>query len=212
MQKIILMLLVLLIPAAAYGAEPSPVRPHWSLELKGGRFAPVLENWSYYYGKRDMPVYEGTLAYKVLRQVEFGVGAGTARDKGQGYAPDHGTVSGEVVYELYPVNVFVLVRGVISENQWLVPYIGGGWTRMYYRERIQNQEKVRGSADGYHVRGGLQLLLDGIDRGAANNLSMDFGVYHTYLFVEAERTKVKDKATSDDLGGTAYLGGLLFEF
>jgi len=212
MQKIILILLALLVPAAAYGAEPSPGRPHWSLELKGGTFAPVLDNWSYYYGKRNMPEYEGALAYKVLRQIEVGVSAGTARDKGQGYAPGHGTVSGEVDYALYPVNVFVLARGVISEKQWLAPYIGGGWTRMYYRMKIQDQEAVRGSADGYHVRGGVQLLLDGIDRGAANNLSMDFGVYHTYFFVEAKRTKAKDKASSVDLGGTAYLLGLLFEF
>jgi hypothetical protein len=43
-------------------------------------------------------------------------------------------LNGEVDYDLYPVNVFVLVRGVINENQWLVPYIGGGWTRMYYHE------------------------------------------------------------------------------
>ena len=93
MQKIILMLLALLVPAAAYGAEPVPDRPHWSLELKGGTFAPVLDNWSHYYGKRSMPEYEGTLAYKVLRQVEVGVSAGTARDKGQGLAPGHGTVN-----------------------------------------------------------------------------------------------------------------------
>jgi hypothetical protein len=211
-KKIILILLALLAPAAVYSAEPFPGRPHWSLELKGGTFAPVLENWSLYYGKRNMPEYQGTLAYKVLRQVEVGIGAGTASDKGQGYALGHGTVSGEVVYELYPLNVFVLARGVISEKQWLVPYFGGGWTRMYYRERIQGQEKVRGSADGYHIRGGVQILLDGIDRSAANSIYMDFGVYHTYFFVEAERTKVRDKASSDDLGGTAYLMGLLFEF
>jgi hypothetical protein len=212
MLKIIMILFALLVPAAAYGEEPLPSRPHWSLELKGGTFAPVLDNWKHYYGNRSMPEYEGTLAYKVMRQVEIGVSAGTARDKGQGYAPVHGTLSGEVTYELYPINVFVLVRGIISEKQWLVPYVGGGWTRMYFREKIQDQGTVHGSADGYHFRGGLQLLLDGIDRSAANSLYMDFGVYHTYFFAEAERTKAKDKAVSVDLGGTAYLMGLLFEF
>jgi hypothetical protein len=212
MQKIILMLLALLVPAAVSGAEQLNDRPHWSLELKGGSFAPVLDNWSYYYGKRSMPEYEGTLAYKVLRQVEVGVSAGTARATGQGYAPVRGALSGQVDYEIYPVNVFVLVRGIISEKQWLVPYVGGGWTTIYYREKIQDQSSVRGSADGYHVRGGLQLLLDGIDRSAANSLFLDFGVYHTYFFVEAERTAAKDKASSTDLGGTSYLMGLLFEF
>jgi hypothetical protein len=207
-----MLILALIIPAFAHAADQQPGRPHWSLELKGGTFAPVLENWSQYYGRKDMPQYEGTLAYKVLRQVEVGVSAGTARDKGQGYAPVHGTVSGEVTYDLYPLNVFVLVRGVISEKQWLVPYVGGGWTRMYYRVKIQDQDTVRGSADGYHARGGLQLLLDGIDRSASNNLYMEFGIYHTYLFVEAEKTKAKYKPTSVELGGTAYLIGLLFEF
>ena len=126
--------------------------------------------------------------------------------------PGHGTLSGNVSYDLYPLNVFVLLRGVISERQWLVPYVGGGWTRIFYQDKIQDQNTVHGSADGYHLRGGLQLLLDGIDRDAANSLSMDYGVYHTYFFVEAERTKAKIKTASVDLGGTAYLMGLLFEF
>lgn len=208
----ILLLLVLIFPAASYGADPLLDHPHWSLEVKGGRFAPALENWAQYYGKRSMPEYEGTLAYKVLRQVELGVGAGTARDKGQAYAPLHRIASGDVTYQLYPLNVFVLVRGVISENQWLVPYLGGGWTRMYYQEKVQDQGTARGYADGYHVRGGLQFAVDLLDSSAANSMYMDYGVYHTYFFIEAERTKAKVKSVSVDLGGTAYLGGILFEF
>jgi hypothetical protein len=211
-KKIILLLLALTAPAVAYAEEPVHERPYWSLELKGGTFAPALDDWSRYYGKKDMPEYAGTLAYKVLRQVEIGVGGGSAKDRGQATAPIHGTLSGDVSYKLYPLNVFVLVRGIISENQWVVPYIGGGWTRMYYRQSVEGQGEVRGSADGYHVRGGLQLSLDNIDESAADNLYSEEGVYHTYLFIEAERTKAKVRSLSVDLGGTAYLIGLLFEF
>jgi hypothetical protein len=212
LKKIILLLLVLVLPTAAYAEDPELDHPRWSLELKGGTFTPAIDHWADFYGKRDMPIYEGTLAYKVQRQIEIGVGTGMARDKGLAVAPLHGTKSGSVTYEIVPLHVFVLARGVIFEDQWLVPYIGGGWTRMYYREKIQDQGKARGFADGYHFRGGVQFLLNVIDQSAANSMYMDYGVHNTYLFVEAEQTEAKVKAASADLGGTAYLIGLLFEF
>jgi hypothetical protein len=41
---------------------------------------------------------------------------------------------------------------------------------------------------------------------------IDYGVDHTYFFVEAEYTSAKVKSVSVDLGGTAFQAGLLFEF
>ena len=44
---------------------------------------------------------------------------------------------------------------------------------------------------------------------------MDYGVFHTYFFVEAQRTRAMIETVSGesiDLGGTSVLGGLLFEF
>ena len=214
MKNIIaLFILVLMLPPlAAFAEDPLTAEPHWSLEVKGGMFTPVLENWAQFYGKRSMPEYAATLAYKLLRQVEVGVGAGSIRGKGQSYAPLHKIYTGNVTYELYPVNAFVLVRGMISEDQWLVPYVGGGWTRMYYREKIEDEATARGHADGYHVRGGLQFSLDFIDRSSSNRMYLDYGVYHTYFFVETEYTRAMVKSVKTNLGGTAYLAGLLFEF
>jgi hypothetical protein len=40
----------------------------------------------------------------------------------------------------------------------------------------------------------------------------DYGVFHTYFFIEAAYTRVLERTTSIDLGGTAYFGGLLFGF
>jgi len=205
-------LMLMLLPSAAMAEDPVLEQPHWSLEVKGGRFAPVLENWSQFYDKRSMPEYAATLAYKLLRQVEVGVGAGSIRGKGHSYAVLHGISVGTVTYELYPVNAFVLVRGILREDQWLVPYIGGGWTRMYYREKTDDDKAARGHADGYHIRGGLQFSLDYVDQGSSNRMYLDYGVYHTYLFVEAEHTRAIVRSVSTNLGGTAYRGGLLFEF
>ena len=145
----------------------------------------------------------------------MGVEGGYIRDKGLGFAPVHNVSAGSVTYELFPLQAFVLIRGVFSEKQWLIPYIGGGWTRMYYREKIEFQGSVKGFADGSHGRAGLQFLLDGLDQSAANSFYLEHGVMHTYLFFEAQRTRAMiDTVTGEsvNLGGTSYLAGLLFEF
>lgn len=200
------------LPSAAKADDPILEQPHWSLEVKGGAFTPVLDKWSSFYNKRSVPEFAATLAYKLFRQVEVGAGAGWIRGKGHSYAVSHEMNVGTVTFDIYPVNAFLLVRGIVREEQWLVPYVGGGWTRMYYGQQTDEQKTVRGHADGYHARGGLQLSLDFIDQGSSNRMYLDYGVYHTYFFVEAEYTRAVVRSVSTNLGGTAYLAGLLFEF
>lgn len=207
--------LLMVIPVVAPAAEPAP---HWSLEVKGGYFYPDIENWQAAYGDDKTGHYAGSLAYKVIRQVEAGIEGGYIKDRGLASAPGNSILfgreilTGRVDYELAPVNIFVLLRAVFNEGQWLVPYAGGGWTRMYYRVKTEGQETTRGSSDGYHWRAGLQLLLDGIDPRAANNLFTDYGINHTYLFGEVQVTKVTVGTPEINLGGKSYLAGFLFEF
>lgn len=212
MKKSLLFLLLIMLPVAAHAADSSEDQPHWSFEVKGGNFAPSLPNWREFYGKRSIPEYGAALAYKLLRQIEVGIGAGAITGTGTAFAPGHGFTAGRVTYNLYPVTASLVLRGIVNENQWIVPYVGGGFTRMYYEEKIEGQSAAHGRTDGYHYRAGLQLLLDGLDRDAANSMYLDYGVFHTYFFVEAEKTTAKVKSASVDLGGTAYLMGLLFEF
>jgi len=210
-----LTILILALPAAALAASPSVDRPHWSLEVKGGYFYPDIDNWKNYYGDDKTWHYAGSLAYKLVRQVDVGVEAGYIKDRGQGKGAISGVIAGNVTYELAPLNVFVLFRGKFSETQWLIPYAGGGWTRMFYKEKIEAQSTVRGHADGYHGRAGLQFLLDDADGTASRNLYTDYGIYHTYFFLETQYSRVMINdltGTSVNLGGTSYLLGLLFEF
>jgi hypothetical protein len=54
-----------------------------------------------------------------------------------------------------------------------------------------------------------------MDPRAASNMYRDYGVFHTSLFLEARsiRAMITDlNGTSVNLGGTSWLGGLLFEF
>jgi hypothetical protein len=218
LKKIVFLLIVCTIPAFAFSEESLVDQPHWSLELKGGRFAPTLPDWAASYGRKDMPEYSISFAYKVRRMIELGVEGGAATARGRAIAKLHTEQTGQTVfagairYEIYPINAFVLFRGVLSENQAVVPYLGGGFTHILYRQAVEGQGSVKGSANGYHARGGLQFLLDGLDQDAANSMYLDYGVLHTYLFIEAEYTSAKVKDISTDLGGTAYLAGILFEF
>ncbi len=210
LKKLVLLLLFAFIPSLAHAEEPLPNRPHWSFEMKIGNFTPDLPNWSQYYGKRDMPEYFIAVAYKITRQIEFGLEGGYLSSSGTAKAPLHGTLAGSVDYKLYPANAFLLFRGLFNEQQWIVPYVGGGYTKMFYEETVENQGTVKGSADGYHARGGLQFLLDNLDSKSADNLYKSFGIFHTYLFIEAQYVHAVVESTN--LGGTGYLAGLLFEF
>ncbi len=201
--------LLLLIPLAGPAAEEQKP-PRWSLELKGGNFFPDEDAWEPYYGDDKTGQFGIGLAWKFVRQVEIGIDAAYIKDEGKGLAPQQNQLSGDVTLELYPLQLSIVARGVFREDQWLVPYVGGGVTRIYYEQDIRHQEKRRGSATGSHLRAGVQLLLDNIDRGTAWGFYDNFGVNNTYLFIEAQRSSVEVK--SIELGGTSYQIGLLFEF
>jgi len=219
-KNLVLIILFLMLPAAAMAADLEPERTRWSVEAKYGLFYPDIDNWSTNYGSDRTWDIAGAVGYKLLRQIEVGVEAGMMRDTGRGYAPTMGVLSGNVEYSLWPLNAYVLFRAVFSERQWLVPYAGGGWTRMYYQEKITGQSTIKGSADGYHGRAGIQLRLDDLDVSASNGLFMDFGIRHTYLIFEVERTHVmadavptvRNPSTTINIGGTTYFSGFLFEF
>jgi len=210
--KIFLSFILLIIPTAALAEEPLLEHPRWALELKGGIFEPSVKDWSTYYGKKDMPVYAISLAYSLLPQIEIGAGIGLMTAKGSGREFYHGNPSGEVDYDLLPLELFGSLRGVITDDQWLIPYIGFGWTRMYYYQKVHGGQEVRGFADGYLARLGLEISLNKLDPSAATGMYRDYGVFRTALFVEAEYTHAVVGSESIDIGGTAYMGGLRFEF
>jgi hypothetical protein len=215
LKKFFLILALVILPVAVPAEETLMERPHWSVEVKGGEFIPAIDNWSQYYGKKYLTEFDATLAYKLWRPLEVGIEVGYLKETGQGMAPLHNVSAGTVTYELHPVNVFILARGIFSEDQWLVPYVGGGFTRMFYREEITGQNIARGAVNGRHARAGLQFLLDGIDSDAAGSFYRDVGVLHTYLFLEAKYTRAMADSSSGDpvnLGGKSWLAGLLFEF
>jgi hypothetical protein len=102
---------------------------------------------------------------------------------------------------------------ILSEDQLVVPFAGGGYNHIFFRQSLEGKETVKGDRFGYHARMGLQLLLDWLDSGAADTFDLDWGVKNSYLVFEAQYRRVDDFGSeSIDLGGWSYMGGLLFEF
>ena len=200
----------------AADADTRPDRPHWSLELKGGAFFPGTADWSKYYGSSYTGEYGAALSYKVTRQLEVGLEGSYSKASGQGQQLEHAQVAGSATNEHAPLDLFVLARGIFTENQLLVPYVAAGYTRMFYRLEVADQTgTTQGSVNGYHGRAGLQLLLDGMDSEASKNLYLDTGIYHTYFFAEGKYTRAMADTVSTgavNIGGISCLGGFLFEF
>ncbi len=205
-------MILTILPSVTPAAEPLLEQSHWSLEFEGGSFEPALKNLSHYFGRSRLPEYGASLAYKILPQLEAGVGLDHMKVTGEGYEEFHGNLTGSATYELIPVDLFVIARAVVVENQWVVPYLGGGFTRSYYIETTEGQPTTRGHGDGYNIRGGLQLSLDNLDESAASMMYFNYGVLHTSIFVEAEHTRAIVSSVSENLGGTFYRAGLLIEF
>lgn len=195
-----------LLPATANAAS----RPYWSMEIRGGVTEPALPNWATYY--QDARPLTGflNLSFKPLRFFELGVETGYLRALGKGLLPLNGTTGGEVTYELLPVAALATLRLTFTDRQWVVPYIGGGWNRVTYRQSIKGQDTVMGSAQGYVFRGGVQLLLDPFDNIAAHYLYDDYGIRNTFVVVEYRKNEAMVNAI--DVGGTSLTTGIVLEF
>jgi opacity protein-like surface antigen len=183
--------------------------PHWYFDLKRGSFKSAEEQWSEFYGDDRFPIYAFGLGYKVVQQIEIGVEGDYLMDQGEGWAPGHGTLAGTVDYRLYPVHLQLTLRAIFHQDQWLVPYVGAGVSHLIYRIKTESQSDISGSADGRQYRAGLQILLDNLDKSRGIAMQ-DYGVENTYFFIEAQR--IESTLEAANLGGTAYLGGLRFEF
>ena len=194
-------------------ADDSAVdKPDWSFEFKGGRYHPSIDGYADYFGRNRTDEISISLARKVFRIFEAGVEVGRVHDKGVGGLPLNNSRGGTVTYDLYPVHAYIALRGVFYENQWVVPYIGGGPTREYYKQSVAGQASAKGHATGTHTRAGVQFLLDRLSGRDAANLQSGFGIENTYLFIEQQTIKAEVKSVKVDLGGKVYLLGLLFEF
>ncbi len=186
--------------------------PTSSLSIKGGYFIPNIDDWSDHFEERGVSYGGLELGWKLTRRFELSLSLDYYKAKGKAITPTGRTSADEVTFQQVPVYASLLYRFVFYEDQPIVPYIGGGYTHQFYRQELDGN-KVSGDQNGYHLRGGLQLLLDYLDPGTAVDFFSEWQVFNTYLTIEAIYSRVDDFGKRDiDLGGWGFAGGLLFEY
>lgn len=173
---------------------------------------PNIDGWSDHFEENGVSYGGLELGWKLTRRFELSLSLDYYQAKGNAITPTGRASADEVTFQQVPVYASLLYRFVFYEDQPIVPYIGGGYTHQFYRQQLDGS-KVSGDQNGYHLRGGLQLLLDYVDPGTAVDFFSEWQVFNTYLTIEAIYSRVDDFGKQDiDLGGWGFAGGLLFEY
>jgi hypothetical protein len=197
-------------PEAVVAAETS-----WSLAIAGAYFAPALEGWKDQYGApgRWLPMVAAEYALVPSFRIHGDTGYFSVESAAQG------AITGRVSADrqrlsLIPVTLGVEYQLRIRPDQFVIPFVGVGYRRVAYRLAVSGKDDVRGGANGWAARSGVDLLLNTLDPSSASGLSEDYGVAHSYLRLEAQWAKVNASGTAGDidLGGKTFLAGLKFEF
>lgn len=193
-----------------YNASASTPAPSWTVEASAGVFEPEDENWNTYYGSDRMIEASVSLAKRFFYVLDIGVAVNYGVDKGSGVQLSSNTTAGSATHEQAPVDVFALLRGRFTAGQWIVPYVGGGYTRFNYRQTVDGHVKTRGGVNGQHARAGLQFLLDVLDRDSASEIYGNWGVINSYLYLEARQTMADIE--DPKLDGLSYKIGVMLEY
>jgi len=199
------------LPAIA-GAEG----PRWSLSAKGGVFVPGEENWGDHYDDNAVLDWRVGLGFRPWPRIELGVEGGYHKFTGTVDTTQSGQPLGrslDQTLKVLPVQAFVVYDFRSKDDQFLVPYVGLGYSRYYYRHDVDEGDEVRGNQHGYHARGGLKLLLNRVDPTSAQRARTNLGLARTYACIEGQYARVDDFGSADaDLGGWSILAGASLDF
>jgi len=204
----------------ALPARASNDRPLWSVNVQGGIFHPAQEDWNKYYRSDSTEDWRAGFGLWLSRNVLLGLEGGMRSAKGDVSVNDKGeTLAVSLTQELtvFPVQTYLLFDGTFKEGQLLSPFAGIGYSRYYYRLKVEDGTTTKGHLHGWHYRHyrfGLKLLLNSFDPRSALRAKQGYGVDRTFLTLEAQHAKVNDFGNSEDadLGGWSYFGGVSVDF
>jgi len=221
-------------------AQARPVEePRMLLELQGGTYVPDVDAafdgatpWRDSFNDKSMTLFRGEFDFQFLRGFgSLGVGFGAGYGWIDGYAVNASgdATDDQIGFNIAPFALSLVYRwdwAAVKHNVPLVPYVKVGldaqvWWATDAKGNIASSSAAGGGSRratgvtfGWHVSGGLMLLLDVFSRGMAASLEDETGVKNSYLFAELSRTNINDfgSSTSIDLSDSAFSFGLAFEF
>lgn len=183
----------------------------WTASAKGGVWFPAQSGWNDHYDREVAA--DGRLAFglRPFPRFEVGLEGGYRKTEGEVDTNRRGDSLGRTLNQsltVFPVQVYVIydLRG--ASDALLVPYVGAGYSRYYYRHEVEEASTVRGRQHGYHARGGLKVLLNPFDPAAARRSAGGTGPARTYACLEGQYARVDDFGSAEaDLGGWSLLAG-----
>lgn len=207
----VLVALSLLLPQAVRAEAP-----RWSASVKGGVLFPGESNWGDHYDSDVVADWRVGVGLRLSARLEVGLEGGYRKADGKVDSTAAGQPLGRTLDQtltVVPAQAYLLYDFRWSEHQLVVPYLGGGYSRYYYRHEVDDGADARGQQHGYHARGGLKLLLNPLDPRAALKARSGFGIVRTYACIEGQYARVDDFGSADsDLGGWSALAGVVLHF
>lgn len=207
LSTLILLTLALQFPVSVSASED----PRWSIALRGMQNEMQTDNWETTYS--DKTNYAGIeIGWKFLHQLGINLGISYSRSTGKATTTSGRTSNDNVRTRLAPVEISCFYRLVFMKDQIVVPYAAAGYTHMFYQTDLNDDERI-GDQSGYHLKAGLQFLLDWIEPAAAARMKQNWGLENSSLFVEYYQSEIDDfGSATDNLGAKGIAGGLIFEF
>lgn len=208
-REIALLIIFLCLPAASFGDETTG----FSFGLSYGQLDPSSDRWKEIYDSDRISNYRVSLGYRFNPSFGAEVGGGYLTKNGNGRTVTGVATGAGTTFQMAPVDMTIIYRLNYFPGQIIIPYVGGGVNYNLYWEKITDGKELKGGMWGHHVTGGIQLLLDRLDKSSARSLKEDYRIDHTYLVIGATHFVINDFGGEDvDLGGWNYHTGLVFEF
>lgn len=226
-------LLALALVAAPVVARAQPSPRHGSVELGAGTFRPDVDSefaspgpYEQVFGGGRGWMFRAAVSKALFTRVgtlELGFKTGWFRDRGHGLIDAGGTLTpsgDDSDFNIIPTSLMLTYR-----FDWLVerhgiplaPYGRVAFERYnWWATDGKGDWTEEGSTHGWSASGGLALLLDFIEPGAARTLDRETGVNHTYLYFDVTKSQVDDFGSSSswDLSDeeVSLSFGLMFVF
>ncbi len=208
------LVLLLLMPLGARGAGAQGLP--WVASAQVGGLVPASGAWGERYDREVVPEYRLGVGVRPASPLEVGISTGYWEAEGHVEATRSGAPLGERLTQtlrVAPLGAYLALEGRFGPGQWVVPYLAAAVTRAYYRQRVEGGDSVRGHLSGVELRGGVKVLLDGIDPRATSRAREGFSLRHTYAVLEARWARLDDfGGETADLGGWSLGAGLALEF
>lgn len=191
---------------------------HFSFSIQGGPYVPKIPGYSTIYGGSNKPMFEFAMEWQFLKlfgKLALGGSIGYMRDSGFGlFKSDETPSEVRFVFQVVPAKATLFYRAQYFRDQPVVPFGEFGYDFYYFTENsTTGGHSFSGGKDGYHYGGGIQILLDILDRKSAGAMDTDYGINNTFLVGEYRVSKVNDFGKGVwDFSSKTWFVGLMFEF